>query len=263
MTGNAAAAPAATLALQPRSVPQLFDAMFGIVRHHAWDLFVLSLLFHLPVHAFRIAADFAGPRSVLRGWFPEPRLGMLWWLVWNSLAVTACAVATCQIARDGDTSVRRVFAEMRRGGWRLVGTVAAFEVLVDGCFVLASEGPSLFSLAIPFVALLAWCAPAIPAAVMERLSPWSAVRRALWLVRHNFWRVAMAVWIVWLVTSLLDDGIVQMVRSLSDRAAVAGVSDLVVDGALYPLRGVVLALVYLDCRVRREGYDVERLMQLA
>jgi len=39
------------------------------------------------------------------------------------------------------------------------------------------------------------------------------------------------------------------------------VTDFVVDGALYALRGVAIAVVYFDCRVRREGYDVQHLLE--
>ena len=255
------AAPAALPLLRPRSTPQLFDAIVQVARAHAWDLFVLSLLFHAPVHVFRLVGEFAGAGSSARAWLPEPNLGVIWWLTWNSLAMTACAVATCQLYRDGSTSVARALGAMRSGGWRLLGAVAAFELLVDGPWWLSSDTwPAIF-LAPVFLAMLPWCAPTIPAGAVERVAPWAAVRRSLALVRGNFWRVATCIWIVWAVTYFADNALVGLVAGAVRKPAVPGVTDFVVDGALYALRGIAIAVVYFDCRVRREAYDVEHLLE--
>jgi hypothetical protein len=194
---------------------------------------------------------------------PEPNLGSLWWLAWNSLAVSACAVATCQVYRDGSTTMRRALGAMRAGGWRFFGTVAAFELIVDGPWYLSSNSypPPALWWAAAFLAMLAWCAAAIPAAAVEGVAPWRAVQRALQLTRGNFWRVATCVWIVWAVTWFCDNELVSLVASLSHTPAVASITDFVVDGALYALRGITIAVVYFDCRVRREGYDVEHLLE--
>jgi hypothetical protein len=156
--------------------------------------------------------------------------------------------------------VRRVLEAMRAGGWRLFGTIIAYAIVVDGLYVLAtSDAPGIFiSFALMF--LLPWMAPAIPAGVVERAEPWMAVRRALWLVHGNYWRVAVVVWVVWAVTYLADSTLVNFSYELLHRAPVPRIADVVVDGVLYPLRGLVIAVVYFDCRIRREAYDVERLM---
>ena len=258
---SADAGPVAPSLLRPRSAPQLFDAIFQVTRAHAWDLFVLSLIFHAPVHVFRLIGAFASPDSPIRMWLPEPNIGVLWWLTWNALAVTACAVATTQLYRDGTTSVPRALAAMRAGGWRLLGTVAAFELAVDGPWTLSSGDWPTLAWTIAFLAALSWCAPAIPAAVVEEVTPWTAIRRALSLVSGNFWRVATCIWIVWAVTWFADEELVSMVATFVHKPAVPGVTDFVVDGALYALRGVAIAVVYFDCRVRREGYDVQHLLE--
>ena len=67
-------------------------------------------------------------------------------------------------------------------------------------------------------------------------------------------------WSVWLATNIADSGLVSIIFDLTHRTMVSRVADVVVDGALYPLRGIALALVYLDCRVRREAFDLERIL---
>ena len=259
---EAAGGPAAPSLLRPRSAPQLFDAIFQVARAHAWDLFVLGLMFHAPVHVFRLIGAFTSPDSLIHRWLPEPNVGVLWWLTWNSLAVTACAVATTQVYRDGTTSVPRALAAMRAGGWRLLGAVAAFELMVDGPWTLASDVWPERAWAFLFLATIPWCAPAIPAGIVESVAPWTAIRRAIALVRGNFWRVAICIWIVWAVTWFADNELVSIVATFVRKPAVPGVTDFAVDGALYALRGVAIAVVYFDCRVRSEGYDVQRLLEI-
>ena len=239
----------------------MFDAIFALARRHAGVFFVLGVLFHLPVHLFRIAAAFGGPGSFVAGLNPELQISTVWWSLWNTLAIAAAATAACQVYVDGDTGVRRVLDAMRAGGWRLLGTIAAYAIIVDGLYALStSDAPGiLVSFLLMFV--LPWMVPAIPAGVVERAEPWVAVRRALWLVQGNYWRVAVVVWVVWGVTYLADSSLVNFSYELLHRAPVPRIADVLVDGALYPLRGLVAVVVYFDCRIRREAYDVERLMQ--
>ncbi len=250
-------------ALRARSAPQLLDALFAVARGHAWDLFALGVLLHLPVHVFRVAGAFAGSGSLVWRMNPEFYIGSVWWSIWNPLAVTVTAVATCQVCLDGHTSIRRALEGMREGGWRLLGTVAAVTIILDGLFgLMSTDDPGgILLLFIPLSIAIVWCAPAIPAAAVEKVAPWTAIRRALWLVRRNFWRVALVVWIVWAVTFIADSELVNFAFSLTHRGTVSRVVDVAVDGALYPLRGIAIALVYLDCRVRREAFDLERMLR--
>jgi hypothetical protein len=247
-------------ALEPRSLPRLFDALIGIERRHAWELFVLGMLFHLPVHVFRIAGRFAGVGSELYRANPEFHIGVVWWDAWNSLAMTAGVVAVCQLYESGSTSVQRVLHGMRAGGWKLLGAVVAYDVMCAG-FDSVSDGSALgVFLYFAAVALVGWTAPTIPVAVVEGAVPWTAVARAVRLVRSNFWRVAITVWITWSVTNFADSASVSFVFGATGNPTVSGVFDLAVDGFLYPLRGVALALLYFDCRVRSEAYDLEAML---
>jgi hypothetical protein len=248
-------------ALRQRSAPQMFDAVFALARRNAWDLFVLGVLFHLPVHLFRIAGSFAGPGSFLAQLNPEEHIGTVWWSLWNTLAVAATATAACQVYADGSTSVRRVLDAMRAGGWKLLGTIAAYAIVVDGLFTLASGDAMGFAIALVFILVLVWVAPAIPVGVVEHAEPWTAMRRAVWLAQGNYWRVAVVVWVVWAATFFADGTLVNFSSEILHRAPVPRIVDVVVDGVLYPLRGLVIAVAYFDCRIRREAYDLERLMQ--
>ena len=267
--------PPAAPALAPRSVPQLFDAIFGVARRHPWDLFALSFLAHLPVHVFRIAGALAGPSSAVAEWDPQLHVGSAWWVLWNTLAVGSCAVATTQLYLEEGTDVGRALEGLRRGGWRLVATIVVYGLLLNLADVFASVFSSAEPLDIParefefgifglisFIALV-YAAVAIPASSVERLGPVAALRRSVQLVRRNSWRTAGVVWILWLATFYADDWLRLLAERMSHSIAVPAVTDWAVDGALYPFRGIAMAILYFDCRVRNEGYDVERLLDTA
>jgi hypothetical protein len=265
VTGTAAAP-----ALRPRSALQLFDASLALLRRHAWDLFALSVLFHLPVHVFRIAGSFGGRDSALARIDPEQYLGGYWWTFWNAMAVSVAAIAAAQVFTDGATSVRRALDGLRATWWQVIGTIAAVGILAAGADLLivapTEPQPVLLLDSVVIIALIAgtvWIAPAVPAAYVEHLAPWTALRRALWLVRGNFWRTAVVVLTAWMLVSLADQQSVKLVDSLFHRPTVTRIVDLVVDGIIYAFRGVVVTVVYFDCRIRREAYDIERLMDAA
>jgi hypothetical protein len=136
--------------------------------------------------------------------------------------------------------------------------VVAYQALCAGFY--AGVGPASMILFLFSTALAAWTAPTIPVAAMERSTPWTGVARSLTLVRSNFWRVALAVWILWSFTYVADSASVNFVYRLTGNSTVSGVFDLALDGFLYPLRGIALAVLYFDCRVRREAYDLEAML---
>lgn len=262
MNDSAAPAPLPA-ALEPRSLPRLFDAIFGLERHHAWELFVVGLLLLLPVHAPRVASAFAGAGSLIARASPERYVGTPWWMLWSSLATTAGAVAVCGVYRDGRLTARGTLTQLRAGSWQLLATLFVVELLTyvfSGAAFSTSTGIS-WSVFLPSIVAFSWCLLAIPASIVEGAAPWTAVARSLYLTRHNFWRVAVTAWIVWFVTWLLDSTLVNWAFSMSGQPVVSSVVDVAVDAFLYPLRGAALAVLYFDCRVRREAYDLEAMLE--
>jgi hypothetical protein len=113
---------------------------------------------------------------------------------------------------------------------------------------------------------------AAPAVVMERLSVLTAMRRAHQLVRRRWWRVCGILLITLVITIFMGFLalripflIVQYSAFGEDPTGIALLLSLAVDtlgrivswGLIIPFDAGVIALLYIDQRMRREGFDLE------
>lgn len=119
---------------------------------------------------------------------------------------------------------------------------------------------------------------ASPALMLERQSITASMRRSAKLVRGAWWRTFGILALTWLLTVIvtlvigLPFGIIAMVVDggglsafLTDDAnsfgwpflIVSGVGDVVISMITYPLSAGVMALLYVDQRIRREALDLD------
>jgi hypothetical protein len=239
------------IALRPRSVPELIDAAFALLRGEWLVCFALGALFFLPVHGPRLVRDFLPASSPWGELFPEPRLGILWWELWSTFAVTAASVAAALRYEGRAPTASSTIARMRSVAGRMLVTAAVVELLYDVAVI-----PFVF----PGLIVLVLFVAAVPASVVERALPWRALRRSAWLARGNAGRVLLASGFVWGLTAFLDPAGVDLVFSLTKNPVASGAFDYVWDILLYSLRGITATVIYFDLRIRREAYDIERLM---
>ncbi len=107
---------------------------------------------------------------------------------------------------------------------------------------------------------------ATPSLVLERSSPITALRRSWQLTRPTFWRVAgiylltqLLVVIVSYVVAIPVTTLTQLVAGMNGTALQVAtlVSSTVAAAATTPFVASVVALLYIDIRIRREGLDLE------
>jgi hypothetical protein len=102
----------------------------------------------------------------------------------------------------------------------------------------------------------------LPIAVIEGNGAWTTFRRALWVVRGRFWRVVGIMLLLGLVIMAVSIGF-SLVLGVGAQLAgelrwiVDAVSGTVAALITAPVTVFVALLVYLDARVRLEGYDLE------
>jgi hypothetical protein len=120
---------------------------------------------------------------------------------------------------------------------------------------------------------LGWWAVAAPALLLEDLGVFASLRRSWRLVRRSFWRVfgiglltSVISYIVRQIFTLPFGIIGGLVAGTQGHIGFSGtlvqllISDIgtILAGAvLYPFSAGVIALLYLDLRIRREGLDVD------
>jgi len=183
----------------------------------------------------------------------------------------------------------QIWASVRPRLWRLVGLqaivillVAIPAALVVLVLVLLANGPGLLifiAAVLGLIALVVWTSLVIartvlagPALVLERKTIRGSLRRAWALSRGSFWRVggttvlvtALA-GIVFLVIELPLVLILSLVPLLLDLSGTTGqaatslainLATLVSAAVVVPVLAGAICLVYLDQRMRKEGFDL-------
>jgi hypothetical protein len=169
-------------------------------------------------------------------------------------------------------------ASLACSGATLGGTVLVALLGFAGALLVAAVVALLFAVAevLAFLALLVVIPAAllataalfgayllvIPVAVVEGNGAWTTFRRALWVVRGRFWRVVGVVLLLGLVIVAVSLGFSLVLGFASEAAGAFG---WVVDAVSATASALVTApvtifgalLLYLDARVRLEGYDLE------
>ena len=110
----------------------------------------------------------------------------------------------------------------------------------------------------------------MPALLFERIGPGAALRRSFGLVKGRWWKVCVTLLVGVLLVSFLGgiiQGILLVVPSLlaEGNDAVAAFSSVVANtlgGVLTtPFTAAIVALIYFDQRVRKEGFDLQLLAE--
>lgn len=261
--------------LAPRSIGALLDAGFRLFTRHPLQLMLASVIAGVPA---LLAVLVSEQPFVL---FAAAILGGLVGIV-VSLGIIRLAHETV-LGRDPQLPDC-----IREGGRRLVLAVVA-NVLV----VALSMAPYLLMAVVAFSESLALLAAlvAVPASLIiaiylsfvmqvvavEGLGA-GALGRSLELVRGHFWRVLGVFAVFWLLGVVLtlalgatqavvgggEDAVAvnpdpwSAVLSQYTVSSLAGaLAGLITSAILTPVQTLVMTLLYIDVRVRKEGYDVE------
>jgi hypothetical protein len=145
-------------------------------------------------------------------------------------------------------------AAARHGGAvLLLAVVVALSVALGG-----------LACVVPGALLWVWWSLAAPSIVLEGLGPWAALRRGTRLVRGRYWRTfatllgAFAVMIGTTVLMVYATLLLSLSMAVGEFAAVllSAVATAVVLLAWEPLVAAVTVVLYIDARVRHEGFDI-------
>jgi hypothetical protein len=265
--------------LRPLTVGELLDSAFSLVRRHARltiglaaAVLIPEALLNIAVQAWAGGGHLVTGRTVL-GPGTSVDSGSSGTRVVASLVATPIGAAFAMflagvmaaVAADAilgrPVSWASVWARVRPVRWRLVGTS-----------LLAGLLPFLGLIGFIVGGIFLWGALALaaPACVLERLGAWTALRRSWRLAVPDWWRVwgvrALSVVIAGVISSILGivAGVIVGVAATSGHASTTGTGAFLVVTALstaveivvQPFVAAVLALLYVDRRMRAEGLDV-------
>lgn len=156
----------------------------------------------------------------------------------------------------------------------LVGVVVLLLLLAHAFAVAAVVGFLGFVAVIVFEAIVqVRLSLTIPAVVLERVGPWAGIKRSWRLSRGSSWRLfgilsltGLLVGICELVLQIPFDIVTGIVDSHISDATITGlyvlvlvigaIGSIVAGAVVRPFSAGVIVLLYLDMRMRREGFDL-------
>lgn len=257
--------------LRPLSVGEILDGAFTAIRRYPRTILGLSASIAAIQQVLAFVVD------VTTGGFAAPTTNQLSALgtvsglitiVVNAVLATVLVgmltlvIGDAVIARSAP--LRTIWARLRPLMWRLV--VAAF---------LAAVLPWLGLIALIIGGVILWVGLAFttPALVLERLTIRQALRRSWRLAMASFWRVLGIRTLAWLLAAFLG-GILAIPGALIAVTSTAGsfdgsgngigigaeiairLSSFLANAITLPFVAGVVALLYIDCRMRTEALDV-------
>lgn len=282
--------------LQPMTASDVLDGMIDMLRT-GWRAYLVTLaavLLPLNLVSAVLARDVVGAQGLFRdaaAGVPAGLAGALVPVLAFSLAVAVLVTPlltglTCRIAADtyegGTPTAGAALRRTLRDYPRLVGVtlllfgaVAMVLALPVGVIVVAVTNSSpglgvlggfLALLALP-VAIAAAIAFSLSYAVatVEHVGPVTALRRSRELLRGRIWAALGTLILVALLTgfiTLLIALLFSVGSAFGERVGIVSdaVGATIASLVSIPLTGNALTLLYFDGRIRREGYDLELLI---
>jgi hypothetical protein len=221
---------------------------------------------------------------------------VFWVMSFAFQVITTAAIcfAASRVNFGEEVTIRSAFGAYQSKGGRLVwlgilqGLYTCWPLVIAICistvFAIFGSGvlvtshfliiATLVLGCIPGVALYVRYALAYPACAIENLSAHNAIKRSISLGEGNRWKICWGFLLPVAISTGLNLGfiwLIVLIKKLSPfiadspvtLAALDGTTTLLVNLVFTPLSAIVLTLLYYDQRIRREGYDVERMMESA
>ncbi|HZB94289.1 MAG TPA: hypothetical protein VE397_22760 [Stellaceae bacterium] len=226
-------------------VGQVFGRAFAIFFGDFFKFFLLTAVMWLPYLAFLAMARH--PTGFSGG--PALALSVVFWLVLNVIAQAVVLYGAIQKMRGQDFAI---VESLRRGFARFFPILGLIFCDGLGC------GLASLLLIVPGAILWTMWIVGLPACVAEGLGPIESLKRSGYLTKGNRWRV-FAVFLVFFLVNFFVQVILQLLL-----AKIAGVPGVLAGTFLWTvlvqaLYAILIAVVYHDLRVAREGVDTERI----
>jgi hypothetical protein len=259
--------------LRPLGVGEVLDVALAVYRRNAFALWrIVAVVVALPAAlngAVAVAQrQFADGDARKSASFLVLLAIVVLVTVFASLLATSAAyrlVADAYLGRpvDPDASLRFGLRRLRSVVWVFVLVFAAY--FVPAVAIALAPGLLLVFI-VPGVYLFVVWTLAIPVVLGEDARGVKALKRARALVRGRFWACFGT-----LILSLILEGIIALgiaavfegIASSSDNQVVIffdqGIASLISNTLVLPFQVAVTTVLYIDLRVRKEGFDIQLL----
>jgi hypothetical protein len=248
--------------LRPLGVGEILDMALAVYRRHAFALWrVVAVVVALPAAlngALAVAVRQVGdPQANSGSLLLLELLFLIVTLVASSLATAAAyrLVTDAYLGRVVDPEASLRFGLQRVLSVMWVSFLSGLGVLI-GCIFLIGPGVYLF---------VSW-GVAIPVLLGENRRGTKALGRSRALVRGRWWPCAGVLFLSFMLEAIVTYAILFAVGRIVDSGGndsvlfvEQGVSSLIASTLVLPFQVAVTAVLYIDLRVRKEGFDIQLL----
>lgn len=236
-------------AFRVRSVPELLDAAFQVLRARYMQLWGATLIICFPAFVLDL--------------FIPAEAGRLSDVA-HSFLLSYAAAATVVIVSDAYLGQERSLGQVLRAVFSRFGSIwgtALMKNLLIGLGVLLLVVPGVIAFIVTFAM--------VPAVMLEGASTSQAFDRSRALARGNQPRIFFALVLAFTLMSIAFMGTLFALGFLEGavgwETSETGWTVLTqfVFSAAYPFTAIVSVLLYYDARIRNEAFDIEMLMEAA
>ena len=268
----------ATLELRPLSLGELLDRTFFLYRRHFWLFVGISAI----PYSFYFIANLAAvllpaiARQTNSGQIQSTgimaiaasagllqALGLLVGSIAFLFSVGASVYAVAEIYAGHAPTIRQSLASVRGK----TGTI--FGVMFLSMLLLIA---GLVAFVVPFFYIACRLSVAIPATVLEDLGPAASIRRSFALTRHFAGRAFMIYFLyfalVFGILALFQFPLTMLLAVYAKQPhmvivwmTVAQFANFIAGAVVAPVSTIGTSLFYYDLRVRKEGFDLQLMMQ--
>jgi hypothetical protein len=253
--------------LRPLALGETLDVAVEILRRRFLTLFGLAAIAALPLQVLSVLVTISSlpGRYETRSGFDSIVLGGLFSSVFIGLAMrwlatSVCSQATLATYLGGPSS----FGDALRVTLRRIGPLLWLMVLVT-----VSVGFGWLFCTVPGIWLFVAWSVAIPALLLEDVRGIEAMRRSFRLVRYRWWPTFGALVVAYLLTvvaTLTGTVLLQVLYgdvTYDNRISYVVLASLVnylLFSVTAPFLAAVVTVIYVDLRVRKEGFDIQYAM---
>ncbi len=264
----------ATADLRPMTLGEVLDRTFTLYREHfllfagiAALPYLVMLMLNFGLLFLRTTAE-QGPANIqspglLGGVVLGAFGGLFLLLLMMGVAHAATVSAVSDLYLGRPTNVRDSYGQAR-------GSIFTVIVVIVLSF-LASSVAAIF-LIIPGIYLFCRLAVAVPAAIVERNTSVGSLERSMELTKGYGWQVFLLLLLVWVI-GMVVGGVLQLPGSIFMFTAIATkhqpsialmaynyIAQFLSQVLVGPIGTISASLMYYNLRVRKEGFDIQHLM---
>jgi hypothetical protein len=221
---------------------------FSLLGGNFVKLYLLALLILSPFLLFALvpALDTAGNLRLITG---NAWIGFILFLVLSLLGQAVILYGALQTMRGEAFSIG---ASLNRGLGRFFPILGLFICMGAGI------GVGLILLIIPGIILSVMWSAALPACVAEKLGPFASLSRSAYLTKGNRLRALAITLVVYFVSGVVQ-GALQVLLPKVGGETIATLGVFLWTALFQAFWSIVVAVLYHDLRVAREGVDIEQI----